>query len=182
MLDPSKRFLCDVDEVLCSFQAPALDLIERVHGRRHHRDEMDGWDVFQVLSKEEIGPVFEQIEQPGFCSSLKPYPEAIDAIKEIRKRRHVVAVTSPWHSRHWVYERTEWLKEHFDFKSADIVHTSTKCLVSGDELLDDHPTHVERWGKAHPNGQAMLWHIHNTRNMGFEAQRVRTWEEVLQRL
>lgn len=177
-----KRFLCDVDEVLCSFQLPALDLIEQLLGRKHLPEEMNGWDVFQVCTKEETQLIFDEVAKPGFCTNLKPYPHAIDAVNEIRKQRHVVAVTSPMPNRNWVYERTEWLKEHFGFKSADIVFTSSKYLVTGDELLDDHPDHVQAWSKAHPNGKAMLWHIHNTRNMGLDEHRVRTWEEVLNRL
>lgn len=177
-----KRLLTDVDEVLCDFQSPAFDVMEKVTGRRYRPEDFDVWDMFTVLTPEEKTACFEVFEKPGFCSGLKPFPAALEAIPEIRKRRHVFAVTSPQHSRHWVFERTEWLCDLFGFERREIIFTSTKHVVNGDDMLDDHPGHVSDWAHEHPNGNAMLWHIPNTRNLGQDERRVRSWPEVLARL
>lgn len=87
----------------------------------------------------------------------------------------------PMHSRHWVFERTEWLKEHFDIDLRHVIHTSSKYLVHGDVFLDDKPDHVEGWRREHPNGLAMLWHTSNTRTLGMDDLRVKSWDEVVKR-
>lgn len=171
--------LVDVDEVLCDFQTPALDLMATVTGRRYRPEDFDVWDIFTVLNEEQKKVCFAMFERQGFCAGLRPYPEAIEAIRELRSFIHVVAVTTPQHARNWTYERTEWLKEHFDFSPKDVIYTSTKHRVKGAGLLDDNPSHVEGWAKKHPEGAAMLWHILNTRNLGKGLTRVRSWAEVI---
>jgi 5'(3')-deoxyribonucleotidase len=175
-------FLVDVDEVLCDFQNPALALIKKVTGRVYTPADFDTWDIFSVLNVDEADDVFEQMEQPGFCASLPPADGAVEFIWEMREYANVYVVTSPQHNRHWVYERTEWLREHFNFQKKHIIHTAAKHMVRGDAFLDDKPDHVEHWSKTNPAGLAMLWHIPNTRNLGQGLLRMKTWAEVLEKM
>jgi 5'(3')-deoxyribonucleotidase len=176
------RLLVDVDEVLADFQTPAFAVIHKITGRSYKPDDFLVWDIFGVLSDEEAQAVFDVMEQPGFCSSLQPTPGAIEAIEELREFAEIYAVTSPQHNRHWVYERTEWLLEHFKLNKAHIIHTAAKYLVRGDAFLDDKPEHVEHWAHENPDKLAMLWHIPNTRNLGQGLLRVRSWSEVINRV
>jgi 5'(3')-deoxyribonucleotidase len=174
-----EALLVDVDEVLGDFQTPTLEIMATVTGRRNRPEDFDVWDIFSVLNEEQKKICFAMFERHGFCASLKPYPEAIEGIRELRSLIHVVAVTSQQHSRNWTYERTEWLIEHFGFAAKDVHYTSEKFRVDGVGILDDNPSHVERWAKKHPEGAAMLWHIPNTRNLGQGLTRVKTWAEVI---
>jgi len=178
----SEVLLVDVDEVLGDFQTPALDIMAVILGRRYQPEDFDVWDIFSILNDEQKKVCFAMFERPGFCMGIKPYPQAIDAIAELRGFVHVVAVTTPQHSRNWTYERTEWLKEHFGFDKKDIHYTSTKYRVTGDGFLDDKPDHVSAWADHHPKGTAMLWHIPNTRNLGHDDLRVRSWAEVIEKM
>ena len=175
-------FLIDCDEVLCDFQNPAFDLIKRVTGRVYTPDCFDTWDIFSVLDEKEAEEVFNLMEQPGFCASLLRAPGAVEFIQEMQEYVNIYVVTSPQHNRHWVYERTEWLREHFNFQKKHIIHTAAKHMVRGDAFLDDKPEHIENWSKKNPNGLAMLWHIPNTRNLGQGLLRVKTWQEVLEQV
>jgi len=175
------RFLVDVDEVLADFQTPAFEAIKRLTGKTYTPGDFLVWDIFSVLSETELGVVFEELERPGFCTSLKPTPGAIDAIRELQGFMEVFAVTSPQHNRHWVYERTEWLNEHFKIDKRHVVHTAAKHVVRGAAFLDDNPEHVDHWAHEHPDGLAMLWHIQNTRNLGQGLLRVHSWAEVIDR-
>jgi 5'(3')-deoxyribonucleotidase len=177
-----EALLVDVDEVLCDFQTPALDIMAVITGRRYQPADFDVWDIFSVLTEDQKKVCFALFERHGFCQSLKPYPEALEAIKELRTFVHVVAVTTPQHSRNWTYERTEWLKEHFDLSSKDVIYTSSKYMVQGAGLVDDNPSHVAGWAERHPQGTAMLWHIPNTRNLGHDDLRVKSWSEVIARM
>lgn len=176
------RFLVDVDEVLIDFQSPVLAVMEKVTGVRREPSSFEAWDIFAVLSDEECKEVFDVIRQPGFCLSLDPIPGAVEGIRQIREFCDVYAVTSPFSSPTWVYERTQSLQRYFGFETHQVVNASSKQVAYGDALLDDKPFHVETWGKEHPGGLAMLWDIPNTRKMGLDDKRVRSWDEVAERL
>lgn len=170
--------LVDVDEVLGDFQTPALDIIAEVTGRRYQLEDFTTWDIFEVLTKEEADTVFACLKQQGFASRMVPTPGSQDFIRELSKMAKVYIVTSPFPSLTWVGERTQWVRDHFGIPSKQVVHTAAKYLVRGRALLDDKPEHTESWLKANPGELAMLWHIHNTRNIA-HPNRVKTWDEVL---
>ncbi len=174
-----KRLLVDVDEVLADFQTPMFDALFDLYGRRMKPEDCEVWDCFSVMTPNEKRGVFSIIEHPGWCSSLRPKDGARTAIEALRKIVDVFAVTSPFPSRTWVHERDHWLKTHFDFSNKEIVHTSAKYLVKGDAFLDDNPAHVIEWKREHPEALAMLWHIPNTRLLGHDDLRVRSWNEVI---
>jgi 5'(3')-deoxyribonucleotidase len=177
-----KRFLFDADEVLFDFQSACFDILRKFNGRVLTADDYLVWDFFVELTTEEKAHVRAEVSKPGFCRNLKPLGWAQDAVTTIRELVDVYAVTSPWDSPTWVYERNEALKEHFGIDKKHIVQTSAKYLVRGDFFLDDNPDHVTHWASEHPHGVAMLWHIPNTRKLGHEEFRVRSWAEVLDRV
>ncbi len=178
-----KRLLVDVDEVLADFQTPMFEALYELYGRRASAEDCEVWDCFSLMSPNEKKGVFSIIEHPGWCRALKPKEGAQAAIEELRKLVDVFAVTSHFPtSRTWVHERDVWLQEHFHFERPHIVHTSSKYIVSGDAFLDDNPGHVNAWKAAHPNGLAMLWHIPNTRKLGFDDIRVKSWSEVVEKV
>lgn len=179
MQSSRRRFLCDADEVLFDFQEPTLDIMQKVTGRRYVANDFEVWDVFSVLSPEELKGVFAELEKPGWCTSLEPKPGTIEAIEELRSICDVYVVTSPFHSKTWVHERYAALAKHFGFKKNEVVHTNAKHLVVGDMFLDDNPEHVDHWNAAHPGKVGMLWHIPNTRKLPYDRVRVRSWAEVV---
>lgn len=174
--------LVDVDEVLADFQTPAFDAILQVTGKQYTQEDFLVWNIFEGLTEAELKAVDAILEAPGFCTSLKPKPGACRAIEVLRDFADIYAVTSPQHNRHWVYERTEWLKTFFAFNKKEVIHAHAKYLVRGDVFLDDKPEHVQEWSKEHSDKLAMLWHIPNTRNLGQGLLRVYTWEEVIERV
>ena len=93
----------------------------------------------------------------------------------------VYAVTAPFKSQTWAFERNESLKEHFGFDKRSIVQTNAKFLIAGDYLLDDCPTYLTEWAAEHPESVSMLWHLPNTRLLDDPPvySRVHTWDEVL---
>lgn len=176
------EFNVDVDEVLADFQTPAFEAIYQVTGRRYTQEDFLVWNIFEVLTKDELKGVDAILEAPGFCTSLQPKPGAIEGVAKIREVADVFAVTSPQHNRHWVFERVEWLKYHFGIDKKHVIHAHAKWKVHGDVFLDDKPEHVAEWSMKHPDKLAMLWHIPNTRTLGQGLLRVYTWDEVIQQV
>lgn len=178
--------LVDVCEVLADFATPALVVVSEVMGRPWGLGDApkDNWDLFAELDEEQKAKAFAKFSVKGYCLSLEPKDGAKDFIQEARKLANVYAVTSPMHdSPFWVYERTQWLRDHFGFDRKHIVHTDAKYLCHGDAFLDDNPGHVMRWKERHPDGLGMMWSTtHNARLKGYEELRVHSWEEVLNSL
>jgi 5'(3')-deoxyribonucleotidase len=174
-----KRLLIDVDEVLLDFQTPAFAILEKHCGRKLTPYDYEVWDMFSLFSEKEKATVFAEIEKPGFCRGLKPTPGACQFMEEARDLVDVFAVTSHFHSPTWVHERDASLKEFFAFKKQEIVHTSAKFLIQGDFFLDDNPGHVSAWMEENPTGVAMLWHIPNTRTLGMDDIRMKSWDQVI---
>lgn len=171
--------LVDVDEVLADFQTPAFEAILKVTGRRYTQTDFTVWNIFECLAPEEMKELDTILETAGFCASLLPKPGAIEGINAIREFADVYVVTSPQHNRHWVYERCEWLQDHFQIDRRHVFHAHAKWKVHGDAFLDDRPEHVAEWAAKHPDKLSMLWHIPNTRTLGQGLLRVFTWDEVI---
>lgn len=186
-----KTLLLDVDEVLANFQDPVLAIGNKLTGKNITPETYTEWDLFSQFTSEEKDLICKEIEKPGFCQSLPVRPGAQEAIDEIRSFMHVFPVTSPFHSESWVYERVQWLHKHFGFHRSQVINTSAKYMIHGDAILDDNPSHVTSWlDPSHlevniaprTKGLGMMWHIPNTRTLPYDHLRVRTWEEVIQKL
>jgi len=174
------RILLDADEVLYDFQTPALQLISEVLGRQVQPSDFVEWDIFACLTARQRQTVFDAIGQPGFCTALKPHPAAQQAVTQLQQYAEVFVVTSPFHSPTWVHERQASLRRDFGFLKGHVVHTSAKYVVQGDVLVDDNPSHVLKWQQHNPSGKGFLWHIPNTRALGYDDIRVRSWEDVIE--
>jgi 5'(3')-deoxyribonucleotidase len=178
-----KRFLVDVDDVLCDFKTPVIALIQELFGIEVVLEELHHWDVFALLTEEQRIILFREISRPGYCAGLLPNEGAQDAIEELRQVVDVVVATRPFISPTWVYERMHWLIDHFGFTEHTIINTAAKHMIRGDALLDDNPENVLAWKEEHPQGAGLLWATPNTENMRqCDHFRVRTWPEVLIRV
>lgn len=173
------RVLLDCDGVLADFRTGALDTIEQVIG---HRVEAEtDWEIFGHLSDEHREKVFGIVRSAGWCADLKPYPEALEAVREIMERADVYIVTSIFRgSPTWTYDRTAWLAEHFGIGWQNIVFTNAKYLVQGDVFVDDKPAHVREWGKHFPEGNPVMWSRWlEERNSDMERYRTQDWGDVI---
>lgn len=180
------ELLLDVDEVLVDFQTPTFEIIEQLTGVRYTPFDFQVWDIFEAFDKETQAAIWKQIERPGWCYSLRPFPEAQAALEEMRSWTDVeidiYALTSPHHGVTWYYERVESLKKNFDIDKKHVHQTSAKFMVGGDAFVEDNPDHCVAWRKRNPKGLAMLRDIPNTRMLGHDDIRVRNWKEIVERV
>lgn len=175
----------DVDEVLAGYTLAAYRLVETLCGIKITAESTDGvtWDLFTQLPLDVQKKVRAACEQPGFCAGLPVLPGTQEAVRELQNLVDVYVVTSPTHSPTWVWERNEWLREHFGFHPRQVIHTSAKSLVRVPIRIDDSPDHVRDWHSADPQGLSMLWATVRTRNVVSMAPfRVSSWEEVVRRV
>ena len=152
--------LLDIDGVVAGFAEHYLDTLHKLTGFRAHTHQIDRWHFHECewFPKEAKRQVEAEIEKPGWCYGIPLLPHAIGLVGSLREIGTVYAVTSPWaSSKHWMYERTEWLHHRLGIRQRHVVHTMAKSLVAGDVLIDDKPENVEDWAQAHAKGRGILF-------------------------
>jgi 5'(3')-deoxyribonucleotidase len=173
-----KRILLDVDDVLGDFTTPFLQILSHHTKRAWTIDDFSSWDLFTAIPAEFRETVLGELEKPGWCRSIKPTEGSVEAVRELQSFCDVYVVTSPYHTETWVYERTLWLREHFQIDFPHTVFTAAKYVVVGDVLVDDKPLNIEKWLEHHPHGTGMLWDYPHTRSESVGI-RVANWQEVI---
>src|SRR5690606_7542992 len=98
----------------------------------------------------------------------------------------VIIVTSPMRSsRHWVYERYEWLEHHFGIVKDQVCFWTDKHRVAGHVFIDDDIGHCEKWAARHIASHAFLWGAPYNRGLACEALgvwRVDGWQDLFNQL
>ena len=151
------RVLLDCDGVLADFLTPCLAIVNGLSGTKHELSHVTSWNVFDSLgvSPAVKSKTYKLMKEEGWCWRLPVMPGAKEAVADLMKISEVHCVTSPMNGPHWEFERRQWLEHHFDI---DVVHsTEHKFAVSGDLLVDDKTSHLEKWLRAHPGGTVVRW-------------------------
>lgn len=150
--------LVDVDGVLADFLAPSLDFLRREFKLDYDSSTFPTWDLFETVDCRYLMAMETHWRQPGWCRDIPVYEGAQDAVMALREVADVYFVTAQMlHAPYWMWERVQWLKEHFSAEDRHIVFTLAKYLVEGDVLIDDKPSNICSWAAAHPTKQGVLW-------------------------
>ena len=177
-----KRVLLDVDGVLADFLPPSLDFLRQEHGADHDPHTFPTWDLFETVDSRLRGAMETHWAQPGWCRSIPVMEGAQDGVRALREVAYVYFVTAQMiHAPYWMWERVQWLKEHFAAEDRHIVLTLAKYLIEGDVLVDDKPSNVCAWAAARPTKHGVLWT--QPSNLGFDpvgnVVRLGSWQDVL---
>lgn len=172
--------LFDADGFLLDFMTPALSVVNKLLGTTYTADSFPTWNIFDTIGKEHEGACYIEYEKPGFCAAFKPYPDAVEGVREAKKMVDVGIVTSPIHSPTWCFERRQSLEQHFGILHKDVIFAQRKALVKGHMLVDDRPSNAEDWAQAHPQGVGVIWtqpnnKIHVIKDDASNVVRCNTW-------
>lgn len=174
------RILLDCDGILADFVTPTLNLIESATGDKHTIDEIVFFDIFGALNKKDLEYLLKDaVEQSGWCFNMQILPGAFYAVNNLQELGELFIVTSPFKTKNWHWERTQWLLKHFPIQHQQISFTSSKQIVKGDALLDDGLKNVVAWKREFPEGLAMIWdYPWNREKCDEDIVRVHNWDEV----
>jgi 5'(3')-deoxyribonucleotidase len=175
------RVLIDVDGVLANFLSPSLSFLDHEFGVKVDPHTFPTWDLFETIDRRYLVAVETHWAQPGWCRAIPVYEGAQDAVMALREVADVYFVTAQMlHAPYWMWERVQWLKEHFSAEDRHIVLTLAKYLIEGDVLIDDKPANVRSWAAAHPEKQGVLWtQSYNLNHTASEnVVRCGSWREV----
>lgn len=142
--------LLDIDGVCADFVGAVLREVQGITGRVYTPEDVTQWELNDALNlPQEVRDQLEDaITSNGFCTLIEPYPEAYDGLLRLRELADVYALTTPYDSMYWMYERKQWLTDRFDFSHREIIYAHTKHLVRGDVLIDDKTETVVGWQRA----------------------------------
>ena len=176
------RVLLDVDGVLADFLNEFLEFGNSLTGVRYKKEDIKKWDIFSYFDEENCKKCIKYLSDPGFAAGLEPYEGSKAALEKIKELAELFIVTVPVYSSvTWVYERTMWLKKHFNINSDQIVYTASKELVTGDIFVDDRPEHVSAWKHQNPSGIAILWsQEYNKLSEDICDYRINDWNTLVQ--
>lgn len=193
------RLLLDADGVLLDFVGGFLKAVREAGGPVLSPEDFPEWDVFETLkenlakthSPEDTRRIMKEVNaavvRRGFCLELEPLPGAVEAVKAIQAAEHLelFVITSHFGSNEtWVHERDSSLKKHFGIAGKQILHGSSKHIVSGDIFVDDKVDNVTSW-MDHNDGAAFLWDTPHNRGFqgvridGRSVRRLTSWGELL---
>lgn len=175
------RALVDVDGVLADFHAHTFDFVETELGAVSP-DAHTSWDIIPALGRQYENAVLERWASEGWCRTIPVLEGAREGIAALREVADVYFVTAQMvHSPFWMWERMQWLKEHFAARDGHVVFTLSKYLVAGDVMVDDKPSNVDLWAKHHPTKKAILWdQPWNQDALGM--RRARSWDDLLRKI
>lgn len=152
--------LLDADGVLLNFIQATLDMLHDIDPHSFTHDDIHTWEVFSSLPamvQVHMDAVYDRLKEEG-GRSIKPYPGAAEAVKELQDISEVIVVTSPFHgSATWTHVRESALEKHFGIHHEDVIHAKRKAFVRGDVLIDDKPSNLQEWREAHPEGKPIYW-------------------------
>ncbi len=173
-----KKLLLDVDGVLAAFHVKALSEINDKYGTELNINTFSSWHITEGMPPKMQQEVHDSWRTEGWCLGIDPYVGSVSAVQELRKVVDVYFLTAQMiDSPYWLWERTQWLKQHFQARDEDIIFTLSKQMVMGDVLVDDKPENIQHWSEAHPTKTAFLWDQPYNHHFEYE-NRTKSWDLV----
>lgn len=151
-------------------------------GTNHQLDAMTQWDMYDSFEvPEEVQREIDAvIHTPGYCASLRPFPDALDGVNRLRSVADVYVVTSPWTSSPtWEYERRDWIYKHLGISKSHLISTSAKHVCAGDFLIDDKHANLDAWFSCNPHGCPIRWLGPANKNQQYEGITVSDWSTAI---
>ncbi|MBO9620425.1 MAG: 5'(3')-deoxyribonucleotidase [Niabella sp.] len=119
------------------------------------------------------------VNSPGFFLNAPVMAGSIAVMEELNKAYELFIVSSAMEFPLSLYEKYQWLQQHFSFLSwQQIVLCGSKQVITGDIMLDDHFKNLD-----HFRGKTILFsQPHNMLKEPGSHIRVNDWQEVGQLL
>lgn len=175
------RVLLDCDGVLADFHTPCLKIINELSGKDHKLEDLTEWNLFDALGVTDIvrKQTYDRMNKPGWCRDIQLYPGCVEGVKNLRQVANVYVCTSPMNGPTWTHERDQWLREHFDFTTKHIIHTSAKYVCAGDFLVDDRIDNLRKWEKCHPYGIPIRWVVPQYGGQVWDGVSMSDWDQLV---
>jgi len=113
--------------------------------------------------------------EPGFFRTLPLMDGAIETVKRLMENYEVYVVSAAMEYPLSLFEKREWLAEHFPFISwRNIIFCGDKSIIDTDYLIDDHCKNLDFC-----KGKALMFTAFHNVNLHHH-QRINHWDEVIE--
>lgn len=167
-----KSVAIDMDNVIADIEEQAIIWYERELGVRITKEAMQGIPEKDAFPDTEA--LMKFIHSPGFFRTVPVIPGAIEALQRLMLNFNVYIVSAAMEFPLSLYEKHQWLQEHFPFISwHNIVFCGDKSMIHTDYLIDDHPKNLDFC-----RGKAIIFTAgHNINHNKYT--RVHNWPEAV---
>lgn len=166
-----KTIAIDMDGVIADVEKHYIDWYERDYGVKIDRKTMEGLMEHEAMP--EKGAIMKFLTTPGFFRTVPVMEGAVEALKDLSQDYEIYIVSAAMEFPLSLYEKHQWLAEHFPFISwRNIIFCGDKSVIDTDFLIDDHLKNLDFCkGKA-----LMFTAFHNVNH--HTHQRVNNWKEI----
>ena len=165
-----ERIAVDMDGVLADTTEQFFQFDERDFGRRRTMEEIIG-------KPESVGfpNAKRYVLTKDFFRTAPVMNESQLVLSELNKRYEVFIVSAAVEFPQSLFEKYEWLVEHFPFITwQQIVFCGSKAIVEADIMIDDHFKNLDPF-----KGQTILFsQPHNLLLQSSKHRRVDSWKEI----
>ncbi|WP_421940857.1 5' nucleotidase, NT5C type [Pedobacter sp.] len=161
----------DMDGVLADIEDHMLKAYERETGILMTRDDIKGLSEEEVIADPELAKKI--FHQAGFFRTLPVMPGAIEAVKKLMEEYEVYIVSAAMEFPLSLFEKREWLSEHFPFISwRNIIFCGDKSIIDTNYLIDDHCKNLDFC-----KGKAIMFTAFHNVNKNHH-KRINHWNDI----
>lgn len=167
-----KSIAIDMDGVIADTAAHYLNWYEKEYGERLEKDVFKGVPEIESLPNQAVRKF---VYTPTFFRTIPVMEGAQEAVKKLMEDFDVYIVSAAMEFPQSLFEKHEWLQEHFPFITwRNIIFCGDKSVIGTDYMIDDHVRNLDCC-----RGKALIFtaghNIHIDRHT-----RVNNWKEVLE--
>ena len=160
-----------MDGVLADVEPQLLEWYHKATGTLLTKEDLAGKQEHEAFPQNEVFRQF--LYTPGFFRNLPVMEGAVEAVKDLMKDFDVYIVSAAMEFPLSLYEKHQWLQEHFPFISwKNVIFCGDKSIIDVDYLVDDHCKNLD-YCKGKP---LMFTAFHNVNHT--HHQRVSRWAEI----
>ena len=166
-----KTIAIDMDGVIADVEKQYIDWYKKDYGVVIDPKSMEGLMEHEAVP--EAGAIMKFLTTPGFFRTVPVMEGAVEALKDLMQDYEVYIVSAAMEFPLSLYEKHQWLAEHFPFISwKNIIFCGDKSVIRTDYMIDDHSKNLD----FHQGKTLMFNSFHNH---GIEQHpRVDNWQEV----
>ena len=167
-----KSIAVDMDGVIADTVLQFIIWYERDYGVTIGKDAFHGKPEKEVLPE---GVMKKIVYSPGFFRNVPVMEGAQDALLQLMKDFDIYIVSAAMEFPQSLFEKYEWLREHFPFISwRNIIFCGDKSVIGTDYMIDDHVRNLDCC-----KGKTLMFTAGH--NIGIDRHtRVNNWKEIIE--
>jgi 5'-nucleotidase len=163
----------DMDGVIADTESHYIAWYKQETGETLSRSLFLGRSEYETLPDKTA--VSRYIHTAGFFRTLPVMPGSVEAVRTLMEHYEVYIVSAAMEFPLSLFEKREWLAEHFPFISWQrIIFCGDKSIINTNFLIDDHPKNLDHF----PGVPIMFTASHNINH--HQHKRLNNWKEILE--